>query len=291
MKGCACPFLSYRNLVGNGLINDCRYGFLLDFFNSISYFDLLQLQNMCAKYWKAAFVSSWVTGILVGNGLINDCRYRFLLDFFNSFSILLYYYSYKICVRNFKRLHLSVLQLQEFSWDIGLINDCRYGFLLDFFNSFVILLYDSYEIHVWIFERLCLSVFELQEFWWEIDWSITGFYSNFLILFYFALLQLRNMCANFWKAASISSWVTGVLVGNGLINDCRYKFSLNFFYFALLQLWNMCTNLWKAAHNCYWITGILAGNGLIIDCRYRFLLNYYFLFFNFVLLQLQSRCT
>ena len=70
-------------------------------------------------------------------------RYEFSINFF-----ILLYYSYKICVRNFKRLHLSVLQLQEFSWDIGLINDCRYGFLLDFFNSFVILLYDSYEIHV-----------------------------------------------------------------------------------------------------------------------------------------------
>ena len=90
------------------------------------------------------------------------------------------------------------------------------------------------------------------------------------------------MCANFWKAASISSWVTGVLVGNGLINDCRYKFSLDFFNsffnFALLQLWNTCTNLRKAAHNCYWITGILAGNGLIIDCRYGFLLNFLILF-------------
>ena len=131
--------------MGNGLINDCRYKFSLDFFNSFFNFALLQLWNMCTNLRKAAHNCYWITGILVGNGLIIDCMYGFLLNYYFLFFNFVLLQLQSRCTKfwkaacsrswvtgvwwemswlmtagtNSERLHPSVLELREFLVEMG----------------------------------------------------------------------------------------------------------------------------------------------------------------------------
>ena len=77
---------------------------------------------------------------------------------------------------------------------------------------------------------------------------------------YRILLQLVGKWKVLQKDAPVRSWVTGILVGNGLIHNCRYEFSLNFlilFLFFSITATKYVCKIGKGCGHPSWVTGIL----------------------------------